>query len=892
MKRTLIIPALLSALPALAETIVTDADLQGAYSTRNYSKRIVCHDPSVFMDTISQPKDNPRYLIYGSHLGAGYTTEGLNYQQWTAFGGGETGSCTLFSDLNGNRVSFSNAYNTHAIKKVKNCDGVEVDFGNFNAHDWQKKGNNVQGMEWAPDVVWNPTMQKWLMYMSVNGDNWCSSIVCLTADNAQGPWTYQGPVVFSGFQGTYEHNGFSKTQDYKHTDLEIAIGTQSSLPSRYAKGGDWGQYWPNCIDPCVFYDKEGRLWMSYGSWSGGIFMFELDETTGLRDYTVKYESKFSSGSDYRNCTEDPYYGKKIAGGWYNSGEASYIQRVGDYYYLFMSYGGLSGYGDYWATGYQMRIFRSENPDGPYMDCLTENGRKATFSSAFTDFGSNTSTDYGVRLMSCYKWDTMSFAEIAQGHNSAIVDHKGRALVVYHTRQNNGNEGHSVRVHQLFQNQDDWLVAAPYEFDGEEYTQDDIASQQLYSADEVAGDYQLIFHKYRQNSASQEHELPINVTLNADGTVTGKYTGSWELVSGTSYLNITLNGTHTGNKAVKFGGVLTRQTIDYTNISALCFTAVSSSDGAAAAGAGSSYRQTRGLCLWGSKADAKAAIKYTLSKVNIPTKITSDLSVPQGLLGATCSFTSSDESILTSQGKIKGKGTVSLTLIITKDDLKYTKTYNVNVDGESIPDYLPECGATDCSAAWWSAFSSTYTIEKGKSARFRFYNYNKGGNNWDNWLMVCTNGKDSHGGGGTEYFVVRADAYGWGNNSYNAANISSDFNWTTFVSDMNGALVEVDVTYETSGKVSMNSTVTTQQGKVYNYSYWQNGVTSAAIGIFFTVEKAYISSIGPNGESLGIEQIQADPAPATFADPVDLFGRRIDATQPGFHIVGGRKVIIR
>lgn len=45
------------------------------------------------------------------------------------------------------------------------------------------------------------------MYMSLNGDHWGSSIVCLTAKSPEGPWTYQGPVVFSGFQGTFEHNG-------------------------------------------------------------------------------------------------------------------------------------------------------------------------------------------------------------------------------------------------------------------------------------------------------------------------------------------------------------------------------------------------------------------------------------------------------------------------------------------------------------------------------------------------------------------------------------------------------------------------------------------------------------------------------------------------------------
>ena len=32
--------------------------------------------------------------------------------------------------------------------------------------------------------------------------------------------------------------------------------------------------YPNAIDPTVFYDADDRMWMVYGSWSGGIFLLE------------------------------------------------------------------------------------------------------------------------------------------------------------------------------------------------------------------------------------------------------------------------------------------------------------------------------------------------------------------------------------------------------------------------------------------------------------------------------------------------------------------------------------------------------------------------------------------------------------------------------------------
>lgn len=299
-----------------------------------------------------------------------------------------------------------------------------------------KVGYNVDGNLWAPDIIYNPTMKKWCQYLSVNGDQWASSIILLTADKITGPYLYQGPVVISGFNGTNPNN-------YKDADIEIVLGPQSSLPARYAKGKEWGRTWPNNIDPCVFYGEQGKLWMIYGSWSGGIFMLELDETTGLRNYDVTY--LLTGGGD--NYTSDPYFGKKIAGGYYVSGEASYIQHIGDYYYLFMTYDGLDARG-----GYMMEVFRSNNPDGPYVD---PRGVSAIFSEYQKNFGTDGKARGAKPLGAYTDWGLMAKGnngEVSQGHNSAITDAQGRSFLVYHTRFNNGSEWHQVRVHQLFTNQ--------------------------------------------------------------------------------------------------------------------------------------------------------------------------------------------------------------------------------------------------------------------------------------------------------------------------------------------------------------------------------------------------------------------------------------------------------
>ena len=85
--------------------------------------------------------------------------------------------------------------------------GANRDFTNgngasFDAEAYSAAGNgsyDISGNLWAPDVIWNPTMEKWCMYLSINGENANCSIVLLTSDNIEGPYLYEGPVVFSGF---------------------------------------------------------------------------------------------------------------------------------------------------------------------------------------------------------------------------------------------------------------------------------------------------------------------------------------------------------------------------------------------------------------------------------------------------------------------------------------------------------------------------------------------------------------------------------------------------------------------------------------------------------------------------------------------------------------------
>ena len=500
-------------------------------------KRVSVHDPSVVWDPSTSS-----YYIFGSHRAAAKCN---NMMSWEAF----TAPWATATSTNADNVD---AFTTPQVTKVKKG-GVEYDF-NFNALAWSQRGSatyDVNGMMWAPDVIYNKKMGKWCMYLSINGDGWYSSIIMLTADNITGPYRYQAPVVMSGFRSG---------DSYKSTDLEIVLGEQASLPSRYAPSDNYGNHWPNAIDPCVFYDEDGKLWMSYGSWSGGIFMLELDEETGLRDYDVTYAE---------NETSDPYFGKKIAGGHYVSGEASYIEYIGGYYFLFMTYGGLEA-----AGGYQMRVFRSLNPDGPYVD---SKGSSAVYDAYQLNFGPTENDGFrGVNIFGAYDdWGFQTvgdWGERAQGHNSIIAAQDGRTYLVYHTRFQNRGEGHEVRVHQVYQNEEGWLVAAPFEYTGEGVKSAGIAAAQKVATADIPGTYKLLAHRYGLDHAAKEYAIPVDVTLKADGTLSGDgVTGTWAIKAGTSYITFSVGDS-------QYKGVMVPQTLEPTNTKVPCFTALDSKTG--------------------------------------------------------------------------------------------------------------------------------------------------------------------------------------------------------------------------------------------------------------------------------------------------------------------------
>ncbi len=451
----------------------------------NYTRASV-HDPSIV-----KLQDGSYYII-GSHLGAARSKDLGN---WTSAANSHLGST--------NTTFFKNIYADLAIPEK-----------------WSNttNGYNLAGNLWAPDIIYNEAMGKYCMYLSVNGQVWNSSIVLCTADNIDGPYTYQGTIVYSGFTNKSVNN-------VNDTDVPRVLGSNPDI-SRYLGGdGSWNaSYGTNAIDPAVFYDEEGDLWMIYGSWFGGLYMLELDERTGLRDYNVKYETIAN--------VSDAYMGKKAAGGNFVSGEGPYIEYMKapgsnkGYYYLFVSYGFFNSNG-----GYNMRIFRSESPDGPYVD---QNGNSAIFPRG----GDNIAGNIGERLMSNYQWDCNDRPFKAQGHNSVLMDDDGKLFTIYHTKFDDPYGFHEVRVHQMIMNEDGWPTAAAYEYTGE------TLSETGHTMEAVTGEYEFIFHTLNQkfvNEQSADVERSKDIVLHENGTITGDVTGTWTMHDGSPEMSLTFGG---------------------------------------------------------------------------------------------------------------------------------------------------------------------------------------------------------------------------------------------------------------------------------------------------------------------------------------------------------------
>ena len=172
----------------------------------------------------------------------------------------------------------------------------------------------------------------------------------------------------------------------------------------------------------------------------------------------------------------------------------------------------------------------------------------------------------------------------------------------------------------------------------------------------------------------------------------------------------------------------------------------------------------------------------------------------------------------------GNGTADIKAVMVGNDGKtYTQSYtgintvdpdncyfNFTVDNSHI-EFDTVIGAEDNSSPFWDAHSADINVPVGKTMTQRFRNYTNGANNWNNFCVVLTR-KDN-----TEYAVVRADNYGWGD-SYAACTPSGgQTDWASWLSAMDDALVTVSVT-NNGGSVDVKTVMIGNDGVTYKQDY--------------------------------------------------------------------------
>lgn len=523
----------------------------------------------------------------------------------------------------------------------------------------------IKGNLWAPDIIYNPVMEKWCLYYSMSGDssNFRSSVFLMTADNITGPYEFDGFVVFSGFAPADKGSG-AGLDDYK----AVTGDTDGSELSRYVNSENkWNNnYGVSCIDPAVLYDEAGDLWMFYGSWSGGIFLLKLDNETGLRDTSRTYGSggqPIYDTDETKALREDPYLGIHVAGGWYVSGEGPYVEYIDGYYYLFLSYGFYSPDG-----GYNMRVFRSKDITGDYVD---PDGTWAVYDRYLLNYGSDVS--HGLSFMQNYKWSWWTGpASIAQGHNSVLTD-DGNVYLVYHIKYDDGSVQHNVEVHRLVEGKEGgWYLVAPFQKSEHDRIVTDAEETDL------AGGWSILTHTPIADYKGYAYNTDQAAVFNAGGTLSGAYTGTWTIDG--QYITIKTN------EAGTFEGVLMEQQIEGMESEVVTYTFTAMNED--------------GLCIWGAKNASDEMLANTvLGRIDLPETALADLSFEvTGPWGAQIAYTSSNEAVISNNGTFSAPAAeteVTITVRVTVGEATAEKQFVVTcLPSEFISEMLPDAIADD------------------------------------------------------------------------------------------------------------------------------------------------------------------------------------------------------
>lgn len=320
------------------------------------------------------------------------------------------------------------------------------------AVQWVKEHANGQGATniWAPYII--PYKDKYRLYYCVSAFGRKTSYIGLAESaSPEGPWIQIGDVV--------------------KTDNSTAM---------------------NAIDPSVIVDDStGKWWMHYGSFFGGLYCVELNPATGRA----------------MNEGDKGHLIARRANYWKDNLEAPEIIYNPNLkkYYLFTSYDPL-------MTTYNIRVSRSDSPEGPFDD--------------FTGKAVKDTTNNYPILTAPYRFENHP-GWAGTAHCGVFRADDGQYFMVHQGRLSPHNQLMVLHVRQLFFTEDGWPVVSPERYAG--------TAPRKIKKNDLAGEWEII----RVQEPRYERQLEAGQILWGEGELKKE---EWNV---STRMNIVKGGTCSG-----------------------------------------------------------------------------------------------------------------------------------------------------------------------------------------------------------------------------------------------------------------------------------------------------------------------------------------------------------
>lgn len=153
--------------------------------------------------------------------------------------------------------------------------------------------------------------------------------------------------------------------------------------------------------------------------------------------------------------------------------------------------------------------------------------------------------------------------------------------------------------------------------------------------------------------------------------------------------------------------------------------------------------------------------------------------------------------------------------------------------ETLSDYV--CvGNPDKTTGFWGAHSENVYIAPGSTYVSQFTNYSTTIENYHNFCVVLNAANVA-----TEYAVVRADDFGWGDGYASCTHSRSESDWGVWRNAMDGAKVTLYITNNGNGTADIEMVMIGSDDEIYLQDY--KGITVNSDDLYFrlTVDHSYI-----------------------------------------------------